>query len=116
MGDVEIESCFPTVLCNPSSLTFSVVLPNCRCFFGNMLASSSSHISQEKTELNGMRSLMDKASSSLHHTWVLRQGLSLVLHKCRGTFNPLVRSTLPCLFFFFAFLFFIFFFLRTEQD
>lgn len=92
---VETGFCFPTVLCNPFCLPISVVLPNCHCFSGNILASSPSHISWENAGLYGVKAvtgliacshvgiwirgigwISSKALSSLHHTWVLHQGLS----------------------------------------
>lgn len=89
MGDVEIGFCFPTVLCNPSCLLFSVVLPNCHRFSGNMLASPPSHVSQENAEPNGVRSITGLIACS-------RVGIQI-----RGTGGmaaelPLLSATREC--------------------
>lgn len=88
VGNAEIGLFFAMVLCHLSCLPFSVA--NCHCFFGKVFTSTPSHVSQEKVEPNGVRSvtgliahlcwhadqrrcwISSVAFSSLFHTWVLQ--------------------------------------------
>lgn len=65
VGNAEIGFCFTMVLCNPSCLPFSVA--SCHCFFGKVFTSTPSHVSQEKVEPNGVRSVAGLIAHSCWH-------------------------------------------------
>lgn len=65
VGNAKIGVCFAMALCKPSCLPFSVA--NCHCFFGKVFASTPSHVSQEKAEPNGVRSVTGLIAHSCWH-------------------------------------------------
>lgn len=111
VGSAEGGFCFAMVLCNPSCLPFSVA--NCHCFFGKVSASTPSHVSQEKAEPNGVRSVTGLIAHSCWHAdqrecWIGGKASSSTPRCCSracccshtSSVSPLVFS--PVFFFFFS--------------